>query len=345
MKKSLFARYFTVCISVIIISITVLGGIMLIFASQYFRAEQYTLLKKNLQRAVNLTQQEYLTVTTGEDGSDQIVLDAPGALTVYQMFSSVIDADFFLSDTNGKVLMCTEDISCRHLRSNYTVPIEFRKRIERYGAFSETGNFKGLYAQNYFTVGVPLVQNDVTVGYLFASSPSENLQVFLKEILNMLLISSGLVLLLAFVIIFVVTSQLVRPLKDMAYAAKQYGKGDFSPRVPIQRDDELGQLAQALNNMAVDLSVIESSHRSFTANVSHELKTPMTTIGGFIDGMLDGTIPEKDHKKYLQIVSSEIARLSRLVRSMLDLSKIEAGEMPVNLTTFNAINTLSLIHI
>lgn len=87
--------------------------------------------------------------------------------------------------------------------------------------------------------------------------------------------------------------------------------------------------------MASALSVLESSRRSFVANVSHELKTPMTTIGGFIDGMLDGTIPPEKHGEYLQIVSNETKRLSRLVTSMLNLSKIEAGELEPKRTEFD----------
>jgi signal transduction histidine kinase len=91
----------------------------------------------------------------------------------------------------------------------------------------------------------------------------------------------------------------------------------------------------AFNNMASTLATTESSRRSFVANVSHELKTPMTTIGGFIDGILDGTIPEEKRNQYLQVVSGETKRLSRLVRSMLDTSRIEAGEMQVHPALFD----------
>ena len=86
-----------------------------------------------------------------------------------------------------------------------------------------------------------------------------------------------------------------------------------------------------MNSMAQSLSALEYSRRSFVANVSHELKTPMTTIGGFIDGILDGTISQDEEERYLKIVSNEVKRLARLVSSMLNLSKIEAGELSLNL--------------
>ena len=114
-------------------------------------------------------------------------------------------------------------------------------------------------------------------------------------------------LLLAFVAVYVLTYNLIRPLREMSAATKRYARGDFSYRVDSQGSgEELAELAGALNSMAKALAVLESSRRSFVANVSHELKTPMTTIGGFIDGMLDGTIPPEQQKHYLEIVSAEV---------------------------------------
>ena len=121
----------------------------------------------------------------------------------------------------------------------------------------------------------------------------------------------------------------------MADATRSYASGDFSPRIDIERNDEIGELATAFNTMAGSLAQLESSRRSFVANVSHELKTPMTTIGGFIDGILDGTIPAMEQEYYLDIVSKEVKRLSRIVVSMLNLSKIEAGQLEMNFTNVN----------
>ena len=104
--------------------------------------------------------------------------------------------------------------------------------------------------------------------------------------------------------------------------------------------DELGQLALSFNNMANSLTNSEGMRRSFIANVSHELKTPMTTIAGFIDGILDGTIPQGEQKKYLEVVSSEVKRLSRLVKSMLDLSRIDSGEMKIHPAEFDITHTI-----
>lgn len=126
----------------------------------------------------------------------------------------------------------------------------------------------------------------------------------------------------------------------MSAAAKAFGDGDFSIRVPDDRDDEIGELGHAFNNMANSLSDSEGMRRSFIANVSHELKTPMTTIAGFIDGILDGTIPPERQNYYLKIVSDEVKRLSRLVRSMLNLSRIDSGELKINPVNFDLTDTV-----
>ena len=108
-------------------------------------------------------------------------------------------------------------------------------------------------------------------------------------------------------------------------------------------DDEIGELARSFNNMAESLSASENVRRSFVANVSHELKTPMTTIAGFIDGILDDTIPEEKQSYYLNIVSEEIKRLARLVRSMLDLTRLDSGEMKLNYQKFDLLSILVTI--
>ena len=113
----------------------------------------------------------------------------------------------------------------------------------------------------------------------------------------------------------------------MAAATRRFAQGDFSVRLKVKGRDEVAELAEALNHMAVSLSSVETMRRSFVANVSHELKTPMTTIAGFVDGILDGTVPPQKQTYYLGIVSNEVKRLSRLVRSMLDLSRIDSGEL------------------
>ena len=129
-----------------------------------------------------------------------------------------------------------------------------------------------------------------------------------------------------FFAIYTMTYRMTKPLKLMSEASKAMAKGDFSKRIPVTSDDEIGELAVSFNQMTNSLVQLEGMRKSFVANVSHELKTPMTTIGGFIDGILDGTIEPEKQRYYLTIVSDEVKRLSRLVQSMLSMAKLESGE-------------------
>ena len=111
----------------------------------------------------------------------------------------------------------------------------------------------------------------------------------------------------------------------MAQATRLYAEGDFDVRMrDYGRNDEVGELAASFNNMAESLQQTERQRREFIANISHELKTPMTTIAGYTDGILDGTIPPENERRYLQIISNESRRLSRMVRRMLDVSQLQA---------------------
>ena len=134
------------------------------------------------------------------------------------------------------------------------------------------------------------------------------------------------VLLIAVIASSITSSHQVRPLNEMAEAARKFGQGEFDVRVTgyENRCDEVGTLAEAFNSMAASLSKVETQRSEFIANVSHELKTPMTTISGFAEGILDGTIPPERERDSLEIIVSETRRLSRLVRRMLDLSRLNA---------------------
>ena len=194
--------------------------------------------------------------------------------------------------------------------------------------FVSTSNLVGIYPYSHFTVGVPVTsESGVQVGAVFTSTNALYLTSFRNDVLKMFLFAAIAALTISFFAVGLFSYKMVRPLREMAEAARCFGSGDFSRRVPVTSDDEIGELAVAFNNMAASLSSSEGTRRSFIANVSHELKTPMTTIAGFIDGILDGTIPPEQEKEYLRIISDEARRLSRLVRRMLEVSQLQSRDL------------------
>ena len=147
----------------------------------------------------------------------------------------------------------------------------------------------------------------------------------------MFLTVSLFAVLVAVIFMIIILRIQAQPLRAIANTANAFGHGDLKARVAINESasQEVQDLALAFNNMADSLEKSENQRQDFVANISHELKTPMTTIGGYVDGILDGTLPPQKHKHYMQLVSTETKRLSRLVQSMLEISRLQAqGGIP-----------------
>lgn len=342
MRKSLFTKYFSICSAVVIISLTLLGIIMMLVAAQYFKSEKYDLLKKNTTSAVTFT----VNNCTYDSSTGVITIqNAIAVQNTYTILANAIDAQLILVDGSGKANMMAGGSQNSRLDelegfSTYSISAKILNRMKN-NEYFEVGTLDGIYDSQYYTYGLPVRMDDGTlVGYLFASAPATAMMDFLLQVLQMFSVSSVFVIFLSFIVFYFITLQLVKPLRRMAFAAKKFGSGDFSERLEVQGEDEIAELALALNNMAQSLSVIESTRRSFIANVSHELRTPMTTIAGFVDGVLDGTIPKEKEREYLTIVSQEVKRLSRLVRAMLNMSRIESGEVKISKTNFDLLDVV-----
>ena len=340
MRKSLFTKYFAICAAVVIISLTLLGAIMMLVAAQYFKTEKYDLLKKNTSVAVEITVES----SVYSDSANKVTID-PAVSNTYTVLANAIDAQLILVENSGRPNMMVGGVQDKNNDFEdlvtYSVPEKILNKLQQAGEYFEVGTLGGIFSSQHYIYGLPVRMEDGTlIGYLFASTPATAMMDFLLQVLQMFCVSSVFVIFLSFIVFYFVTLQMVKPLRRMAFAAKKFGSGDFSERLEVRGDDEIAELALALNNMAKSLSVIESTRRSFIANVSHELRTPMTTIAGFVDGVLDGTIPKEKEREYLAIVSDEVKRLSRLVRAMLNMSRIESGEVQIKKTDFDVLDII-----
>lgn len=305
-----------------------MGVIFFVFVSQFFKEDKYQLLDQQLAQAVILTQGDLTYGSNGVFYVSSLLED------YYQVIGHSINADIFFVDLSGAVVLSSTIGDPMPVGSHVSQTV--MNAFTTGDLYAETGKLGGLYEQSHHTVGKPIVDSSHrVVGAIFASTSTEALNLFLLEIFQMFFISVAVMMLFSFIVIFFITSNMLKPLQDMVTATHSFAKGDFSARVMVEGDDEVAILADSFNKMASDLAILEQTRRNFTANVSHELKTPMTSIGGFIDGILDGTIPQEKHNHYLRIVSTEVQRLSRLVRSMLNIARMEAGEEKVNLHMVN----------
>ena len=332
MRRSILFKYFTAFAAIILSCILFLGVVFMLFASQYFRTDKQQLLYRNAQYAVNLTKNNL-------SGNNDLGVDEWVLKSGYAILADASQTEVFLVNTQGETLVCSDSANCVHKGKN--LPEGVMTMLFSQGSYSEVGRLGGIYDSSHYTVALVLTNSDgVPMGAVFVSASANTMVGFLFEMIGMFMISATVVLIIAFICIYFMIGRMVRPLRKMVDATRAFSNGDFSVRVPVESRDEIGVLASSINEMATSLAELESSSRSFTANVSHELKTPMTTIGGFIDGILDGTIPEEKHRYYLTIVSEEVKRLARLVKAMLQLSKIEAGERQIIANQFDIHDTV-----
>jgi signal transduction histidine kinase len=187
-----------------------------------------------------------------------------------------------------------------------------------------------------FTVVIPWkTASDRVMGAVFIHTSAQVIQASYRDVLARMTLALVLAAALAGGLIMLATRGITMPVSRMAQAAERIARGEFDANIPERGCDEIGRLAASFNAMAKELSNLEEMRRAFVSDVSHELRSPLTSMQGFLQGMLDGTIPEEDRAPYIGRVLDETRRMNRLVTSLLELSRIESGKVPLELTRFN----------
>ena len=318
--KSTFGRSFSVFAGILLVALTVLGGSFQVMVQDFLTDTTFDSLEQDAQIIADLAA-SYM-----EDDT----LSGREFLMNLDIASKVSGSDAVICNSDGKVTICSDSLfGCKHM--GLYVNEEYLQKVLSQGSDRATGLIKGLYSEERFLVALPVTAADGDTGIVIVSSPSASVNQVLTKISNIFLTTAVCVILVSVAAVSFFARRESKPLQDMAKAANAFGHGDLEARVKIEEgnSEEMEELALAFNNMACSLQKSEYRRQEFVANVSHELKTPMTTISGYVDGMLDKTIPEDKWPHYLQIVSDETKRLSRLVRSMLDISQLQSeGGIP-----------------
>lgn len=334
MFKSIFSKYFAVVALVVLTSFVALCGTQTLLSARYWTNERRESL---CQSAVTVA--EGTASFTSRDGKGGFVI-GQGFQPFFKMLSDS-DANFgrvIVVNAGGEAVLSTVD-----LPPDSALPPSLMQEaianVTPHEPWFFVGTVGGVYAERQYTAVAPVMFENEIIAYVFVSSPTDRLVDYIVTNLQVFLLSATTVLALTFAVMYVMTFRLVKPLRQMAEVTRRFAEGDFSARVTVKGRDEVTELAAALNSMAVSIASAEESRRSFVGNISHELKTPMTTIAGFIDGILDGTIPAEQRDHYLHIVSDEVKRLSRLVKSMLDLSRIDSGHLTLKPVPFDLTET------
>ena len=317
--KSSFGRSFYTGALILLLSLTMLGASYQQLVKEYLTDTTFTRLERDAEAISHLA-------AAYAAGSDDV--DAGVRLNL-NVATSLTDSDIIICDPTGKVTSCSDSpFGCKHTR--LTVNSEYIDKVVSSGGDEAAGIIRGLYDDSRYLVSKPISYEDTVLGITIVSVPTASTNTVLKRLARYYLNTALVVILISIVGVFAYAGTSSRPLRDLAKAANAFGHGDLDSRVRVDDSysDETRDLAIAFNNMASSLQKSEYQRQEFVANVSHELKTPMTTISGYVDGILDGTIPPENERHYLQIISDETKRLSRLVRSMLDISQLQDKQIP-----------------
>ncbi|MDR3982223.1 MAG: ATP-binding protein [Dysosmobacter sp.] len=318
--QGLYWRQLFVTAGMVMLTLFLLGASFFSLSYNYARSQQSDEL---LDRAEIMSRLSVDYLESGRYLNIEDLRNDPGFQQLASFGATVSDVQFMICDTEGHVLLSTdENLSGKVV----TMPEEMTREILEEGSTSRRDDLGGLYEQKRMVVGVPVVNRDTdrTVGVVYAVSLSTSADTMWQGFVGLFFMTAFVVLMIAFMASSITAMRQVQPIREMVQATRQYAEGDFDVRMKdYGQRDEMGELAASFNNMAESLQQTERQRREFIANISHELKTPMTTIAGYTDGILDGTIPPENERQYLQIISNESRRLSRLVRRMLDVSQLQ----------------------
>ncbi len=203
------------------------------------------------------------------------------------------------------------------------------------GSYYTVGNFFDSFTEDTLSVFAPITSHFKVNGYVVIHIPMSTIQASSDNLLNISYILLIIMLLLSMIILFFFTEMVYIPLRKITYATEQYAIGNLHYEFQVDSADEMGYLASSLSYMASEIAKSEDNQKKFVANVSHDFRSPLTSIKGYLEAMLDGTIPPEIHEKYLQIVLNETERLTKLTNGLLQLNNMNTRGMILERTDFD----------
>ena len=319
--QGLYWRQLSLTVGMVMLTLFLLGTSFFSLSYNYAKSQKSEEL---LTKARVMGQLSVSYLENGRYLDMEVLQSDPDFRQLASFAATVSDVHFMICDKEGHVLLTTD----KSLEGRVvTMPESMTREIVEEGSTSRRDDLDGLYDTNRFVVGVPAVSPDTQeiVGVVYGVSSTDSLDSMWQGFIGLFFMTAFVVLMISFMASSVTTMRQVQPIREMVQATRRYAECDFDIRMyDYGRKDEIGELAASFNAMAESLQQTERQRREFIANISHELKTPMTTIAGYTDGILDGTIAPENERQYLQIISDESRRLSRLVRRMLDVSQLQA---------------------
>ena len=326
--KSLFWKQFILYIGTLVISFTILAFAASQAFNSYFISRRAELLEQQARKIVEIlmepfgrTSSIFSTFTVQQRMSDHIA-----------GIQSYMDASVLFLDADFRVYMATTDM--RHC-IGITLPNEQLSPLLEGQVVYIQGMLTEHFPTKMLSVAYPIILNGHTAGAVLLNASIPELERTISDVVRITVMSIILTGIVVFVFIYFSSRTIVRPLLAMNEAAKVIAGGDFEKRIEVKTRDEVGQLGESFNNMAESLQQQERLRREFLTNVSHDLRTPLTSMRGFLEAMLDGTAPSDKTQRYLSIVLEETERLSEMANDILDLNLLQSENLSLSRSEFD----------
>ena len=252
------------------------------------------------------------------------------SLSVFQ------DTVIWIINCKGEVLLSTR----REIDPASPIPVEGFDLSQWGPNYYQIGRFYGYFPNDQVSVIAPVTAEMTTKGYVAIHYQASALYRTRSAIMQIMILLFFLVYALTYLLIFVYKWQIYQPLQSIIKGASEYANGNLTYKISVKSDDELGYLANTLNYMSDELNVTGEYQRKFVSNVSHDFRSPLTSIKGYVEAILDGTIPPDFQEKYLRIISAETDRLEKLTRSLLTLNELDIKQRMMDFRTFDINETI-----
>lgn len=262
--------------------------------------------------------------------------DAESSYNNLKILSTYQNARILILSASGAPLIDTE----RPRTQDPYKPLEGFDPAAAGTDYYHVGDFYGYFAEDMLNCMVPITKNLSLKGYVSLHMPMEEIIIRREAILLPVYIIFLLLFLLSLMILGLFTFSVYRPLKKITIGAGEYASGNLDYNIPVDTDDEMGYLATTLNYMSDELNKLGEYQHKFVANVSHDFRSPLTSIKGYLEAIIDGTIPPEMQEKYLKIVIGETERLNKLTQSLLTLDKLDAHGRPIHMSDFDINKTI-----
>ena len=347
MQHSILDRIYIAFLAILIVSF----GVLIVFTSFMTRRSLVSEKRETLSNEAALIASQ--TVTGYISGR----YDKPDLEYLFRYYATALGADVWYIDEYGRIVATSRisgdpDKDAPEMEGNIPYNIyELNPEYKIDEEHSMTGDFYGLYKSEMISVNVPVHLDQMNVlgevistehkGSLILHATVSQINELLRNIYSIVLIPCLVIIVIAFVFLAVVSKKVLTPVKKLSVVANEYSKGNLDVRTDIHSEDEIGQLAESMEYMAAELAKLEEYRRDFVSNISHDFRSPLTSIKGYIEAMKDGTIPPEKQERYLDIVLNETQRLTKLTQGLLDLNNLENYGPYLKIKDFDIIEVIN----